>query len=434
MLSNKIKSGFRGALLALFMLLTASAGMAQFKISIQYRPRCEVRRGYATLPTDSAKTAVFFNQRARLTLEYGHERVDVKLSLQDVRVFGDKTQLVNWNTTGIHEAWARIKFGKYFAFRIGRQEWVYDDHRIFGNVDWIQPARAHDGGLLTFAHKGWTADVGGAYNQMGENLFGTAYTLNNYKGLAFARFGKVIKENLDISAIGIMDANVANDTTNTVVYRYTAGATVKYKIKGFQGRTFFYYQLGQDQNYNSLAGMFASLELAYTWKGLNAILGYDYISGNNATKASTKNKAFHTLFATNHKFYGYMDYFLNLPAHTKGGGLQDIYLKLKYGPEGKAWWVAAHYHYFMFAGKVLDPSDATKTLSAGLGSEIDLEANYKVLPWLNITGGASMLFATTSMEGIKGGSRTEMPFWGWAQVNVNPVVFEWAKKENDEPK
>src|SRR3712207_7983172 len=31
----------------------------------------------------------------------------------------------------------------YFGFKIGRQELLYDDSRLLGNLDWLQQARRH---------------------------------------------------------------------------------------------------------------------------------------------------------------------------------------------------------------------------------------------------------------------------------------------------
>jgi len=55
--------------------------------------------------------------------------------------------------------------------------------------------------------------------------------------------------------------------------------------------------------------------------------GVDYLSGDDG-EDETKYKVFNTLYATNHKFYGFMDYFLNLPVHTYGKGLMDMHGKL----------------------------------------------------------------------------------------------------------
>ena len=81
----------------------------------------------------------------------------------------------------IHEAWAEIslvdtgKVIKNFSLKIGRQELVYDDVRLLGNLDWLQQARRHDAALLKFDHNGWTAHLGAAYNQNAERKSNTIY-------------------------------------------------------------------------------------------------------------------------------------------------------------------------------------------------------------------------------------------------------------------
>jgi hypothetical protein len=36
-----------------------------------------------------------------------------------------------------------------FSMKLGRQEVIYDNSRIFGNVDWAQQGRSHDHGSFT---------------------------------------------------------------------------------------------------------------------------------------------------------------------------------------------------------------------------------------------------------------------------------------------
>ena len=72
--------------------------------------------------------------------------------MQDVRVWGQDASSVNRVTTDandgfmLHEAWAEIslvdtgKVIKNFSLKIGRQELVYDDVRLLGNLDWLQQA------------------------------------------------------------------------------------------------------------------------------------------------------------------------------------------------------------------------------------------------------------------------------------------------------
>jgi hypothetical protein len=78
------------------------------------------------------------------------------VAVQDVRVWGQDASTNNRITNSalnglmLHEAWAEIslldtnktKLGKEFALKIGRQELLYDDSRLLGNLDWLQQAQA----------------------------------------------------------------------------------------------------------------------------------------------------------------------------------------------------------------------------------------------------------------------------------------------------
>lgn len=87
-------------------------------------------------------------------------------------------------------------------------------------------------------------------------------------------------------------------------------------------------------------------------------IGYDYLSGTDPVDNDPDYGTFNTLFATNHKYYGYMDYFVNIPAATGGLGLQDIMLKTRFKPT-EQFWFGLDGHHFMSAE---DDFDGENTL------------------------------------------------------------------------
>ena len=168
----------------------------QLSITGQLRTRTELRNGYGTLETIGNKPAFLTSQRTRLTVGYQTGRVIFQTSLQDVRVWGaDASSISNADGSrlGVHEAWAEIilanakdsSFSKsavdYFSVKIGRQELVYDDQRLLGNLDWLQQGRRHDAIVFKLLHKGWQADLGAAFNQNTDaaGYNGTYYTPGN---------------------------------------------------------------------------------------------------------------------------------------------------------------------------------------------------------------------------------------------------------------
>lgn len=178
------------------ILSRPSGAKAQLSLTGQLRTRTELRDGYGTLETSGSQPAFLTSQRARLNFNYRSPRVIFQASVQDVRVWGADASTIN-NADGsrlsIHEAWAEIILAnakdtsfahpavQYFSVRIGRQELIYDDQRLLGNLDWLQQARRHDAVVFKLLHKGWQADLGAAFNQNTDaiNYNGTFYTPAN---------------------------------------------------------------------------------------------------------------------------------------------------------------------------------------------------------------------------------------------------------------
>lgn len=95
------------------------------------------------------------------------------------------------NTSSLHEAWGEYSFNKYFSVKAGRQEINYDDQRLFGAVAWAQQGRSHDAIQVKYNDSTFSAHIGVAYNQTGENSIATSYTVtNNYKELYYIWLNK----------------------------------------------------------------------------------------------------------------------------------------------------------------------------------------------------------------------------------------------------
>ena len=151
---------------------------AQVIVDAELRPRFEYRHGYKTLFPNNVDPAAFISQRTRLNIDYKKDNLDFYLSMQDVRVWGDVPQLNISDNNGIaiHQAWAKIKLDSEFSIKLGRQEIIYDDSRIFGNVGWAQQARSHDVAMIQFNKFNSKFDLGFAFNQDQESLTGTTLT------------------------------------------------------------------------------------------------------------------------------------------------------------------------------------------------------------------------------------------------------------------
>jgi hypothetical protein len=130
--------------------------IAQFKIDIQLRNRFEVRDGYQKLAKSDAISAEIMTQRTRLNFNYETEKLRLKFSVQDVRVWGDDTNVSFTGNTGsnasidLYEGYADLKLGSIGRLTMGRQQLVYDNQSILSNGNWNQNGIASDAIVLKF--------------------------------------------------------------------------------------------------------------------------------------------------------------------------------------------------------------------------------------------------------------------------------------------
>ncbi len=127
---------FNRNFLVLTLLAIAPVMKAQFTLSGEFRPRAEYRHGFKTMVSENDKAAFQISQRTRLHAGFTYQTLKFGLTLQDIRLWGETPQLTAVsNRFMLHQAWAEWAFAKNLSLKMGRQELVYDDARIFGNVD-----------------------------------------------------------------------------------------------------------------------------------------------------------------------------------------------------------------------------------------------------------------------------------------------------------
>jgi hypothetical protein len=411
---------------ALFIIILTNT-YAQVKVDAELRPRFEYRHGFKTLFPNNVDPAAFVSQRTRLSINYKNETLDFYVSMQDVRVWGDVSQLVVSDNSGlsVHQAWAKIRLSSNFNLKLGRQEIIYDDSRMFGNVNWVQQARSHDAALIQYYKGTSKLDIGFAFNQDGESLTGTTLTTpKTYKAFQYAWYHK---DWTDFSASflflnnGLQYIDAVNSDNNETRYSQTLGTRMNYSKGKFKLAGNFYYQFGKDVANNDLSASLIGLDANYkVSEGTKLGLGVEIQSGNdNGAPSNGENKAFNPFYGTNHKFNGLMDYFY-VGNHLNNVGLQDIYINSNFKLNPKSNLLVA-YHNFSAA------ADLMNTSKKQLGSELDIVYSYKLQKGVALKIGYSQLFSSEGMEILKGNSDGNTNNWGWAMIIIKPTLFNSFK-------
>jgi len=398
--------------------------LAQFKLTAEIRPRAEWRNGFKSPLPENAKAAFFIEQRSRLYIEFHNDKIDLMLAPQDVRIWGNTDQAGKTDKalTNFQQAWAAYKFNSEQRFLVGRMELDYDNARILGNLDWAQQGRSHD--LLKYEYNGKTSrlHLGAAFNQDNNKpepnkLTETYYTgLNNYKSFQYAWLHKDFKKIYASLLVLNESRQYAPDTS---YYMQTGGFYSQASFLPLVLTAEYYYQLGKNSVGATKRAYMASLSAAIrASEQFKFELGADYLSGDKAS--TTSNEAFDPLYGTHHKFYGYMDYFYVGNSHGNKG-LNDMFLKSSWLRDD--WALSLDVHRFAATAGIVDVQGNSK--NKYLGTELDLGFSYNLAESVNLKGGYSHLFYTSSMAVLKQVSQQNgQSSWAWLMLTVKPVIFQ----------
>ncbi len=412
-------------LLASSMMLfypTISAG--QFSIDAQIRQRFEFRDGYQQLLPNKANPAFIISQRSRLSLGWKSELMKIKFTPQDVRIWGDE-QLAG--STGVFgdfasldllEAYAEIKACPRLWISIGRQALVYDNQRLLASRNWNQNAIAYDALVTKFSINRWNLHIAGSWNTLVDLTAENTYLADRIKSLDFLWLNRKWKENINFSVLQIASGKTKNDTTNTLYFRHTSGFYLEYRKDRISCWIDGYYQYGKNNAGLNVSAYLAGADFTYRMGRFIPGLGLEYLSGNsNTCEHMNTDHLFDLLYGGRHRFLGFMDYFRNIPSHTRQGGISDYYVSLEL-KISRMISIQDFGHYFMLA-----QTNSMTPDENNLGFENDLVMKYTFSEWGMLELGYLYLIPSKTLKTIQKVSDTDFAQFAYVQLTLTPVLF-----------
>jgi len=404
----------------------------EFTLSAQLRPRFEYRNGAYKPIQDGEAPAILTNNRVRLNFDYKHtDRLHLYISLQNVNVWGQAQQIQAVDRTGgmsVFEAYAEFPLVNTLSAKVGRQMIVLDDDRIFGSLDWHPAGRSHDAVNLNWTpSEKLTLRGFFAYNQSGSTTTPTL-NVNTPSGQNFTpglgqdyQHLQALHAHYSISEahqLSLLFANLGYRTDDSADQNMqTFGAHYTGKSNQLSYGASAYMQTGKNNTGADKSAYMFAVNAGYKFSpifGLTA--GVDYLSGN-ASDDNSKDKKFNPFSGTNHKFYGFMDYYY--VGFTPSVGLLNPYLtaNVRTGEKSN---LGATFHYFAPAAKF----EVGGKKHSSYGSEIDLVYNLKVQPFIGLQVGYSTYFANDGTKALKGtANQRGYQDWFWCSLNINPKLF-----------
>lgn len=311
-------------------------------------------------------------QRARLGLSVNFlQRVAAFVQMQDVRTWGEETDtLGDYDADGLdlHQGYLDFALSPGMRLRVGRQEISYLNQRLVGAVGFAEQARSFDAARWSLTGMGKSLNVDLFYART-RDAAPADYTGATDVFAGFLQYR--VTPGFVPALIAVSDVSGPMDRV-----RVTGGLLVlgvfdfglAYQVEG-------YYQGGRAADGLSYAAWFAAVRARYTVDfGVKPYLELfaDVASGDDDPSDKDVH-AFDTLFATNHKFYGEMDLFTNLPLHTQQRGLIDL---------GAAIGVSLGDDLDLVATQHLFSVPVTRGGPGTLGVETDMKGVWRLAPHL----------------------------------------------------
>jgi hypothetical protein len=398
---------------------------AQFTVDVQLRNRFELRDGYQKLALEGSTPAAFMTQRTRIGFGYNSENIKIKITPQDVRVWGDDVNMGLGGSNGndasldLYEGFAEIKISESGWLKIGRQEWVYDNQSILSNANWNQNGISNDAIVLKLKSEKWNLHLGSSWYALNQASGNNLYPTNRYKSINFIWINRQFNNNFKVSFIHLAAGRTKTDSTNSINFRQTTGFFAEYKLNNllFVGNA--YYQYGKNQSGKNISAYLADFEANYKIGNFTSGVGLSYISGNSKTGiGQTTDNLYDPIFRSRHTFNGYIDYFTSYPAHTKNGGLIDIYALLNYKFTSSLS-ISNNLHFFQLA-----QTNLTTPTDKVLGFENDLVLKYKFSDWGSFESGYSFFLPSETLKIIQGVADAKFSQFFYLQLTVTPTLFK----------
>ena len=358
-----------------------------FGVHLQERARVELKPD-GDFTGEPSGTAVIGN-RARLGVFGIYGIVGAHIELQDVRTWGsehkanthDEGTLFDASANGfdLHQAYGEIIAPYGLNLRVGRQEIAWNGQRLIGTVGWAHQGRSFDAVRLRYDSDTLGAEL--LYSLLLDHPLVDAggtpdpATRSEDAHLVALRAGPRWGKALTLDGLVIIRHDGAADETL---------ATFGIYGKGKSGYLYYeaeaYGQVGTKGNMSILAylvGLRAGVSLPEL-KQLKVGAGIDVVSGDGDLSDDTIG-SFDTLYATNHKFYGHIDRYLNLPTHTNDEGLIDGLITIGINPV-KTLSLTLDGHLF-----TTGPQDPDKNIHGG---ELDFNTTWRPVDEFALTAGA----------------------------------------------
>lgn len=440
--------------------------MAAWDIGAQVRLRYEIRDhfGIVGIPgsVDFRETGAdvdnaYFLHRIKPRIGYTAEWFNVLVEARSSGSTGDDRN-PNPESDGpidFHQAYVFIGNHKEFpvSLKVGRQELSYGDERLIGAFNWNNLGRVFDAAKLRWQNQYFGADLfSGRVVIPDDNNFNMPNDYDWFSGV-YASTKLVPKQ---LTEVYLLSRNVSAGSptvsgvgTSPLINGppprdiYTLGLRVKSNPGQLAGWDYAAELMGQYGHFNDPALPPGSGSLEHLAYAIFAGVGYTFadspyaprfgieynLGSGDSNPSDDKHETFENLFPTNHKFYGYMDFFSLQNLHNvRLTSSVKLLPRLTMLTEYHAFWLydTSDNLYAVNGARRggIAPTGGTgyginPNNSSYVGSEVDLVATYAVGPQTTLEAGYGHFFVGGYIKQSLATPGATDANWVYIQMNVN---------------
>ncbi|MEW6325885.1 MAG: alginate export family protein, partial [Nitrospirota bacterium] len=425
---EEVKRGLATALLGLVMLgasarpAAAALDAERFTIGGEIRERYEFRND-ADFNRNVRDALSFVGSRIRLHFGYAvTPDIALFLQIQDSRLFGSETSTVsNEKNLDLHQGHLTVKnLFDVLTLTLGRQELVFGDQRLVGNLGWTNVGRSFDGLRLTYVFVPVRVDLWAAIpKQYGANVGADpAFSPSNRESQQFyGLYGAIMVDSLVIEpyVLYLLDTGDATEldslgalvspitapaargqeraTLGLRLHGKAAGESIDYTVEGA-------YQTGRMDArgatpQSDIAAYAVAVKAGYTAPvAVKPRIGVEYdLASGDENSADGRFTTFENLFPTNHMHYGYMDYvgWRNMQAVRLSLGMKPTATSGVSLDYHRFWLAETADHWYAASGRIFRATPAGNA-ERELGGEINLVAYFMIKEKLRLETGYGHFF------------------------------------------
>ncbi len=406
----------------LFLLLLTLAASPLAAQSIEFSGQLRERSEFNDKSfLESQHHDVYHQLRTRLKATgIVNEQVRVVAEVQDSRTFGEEASTMNSGARhfDLRQGYVEVTgcADGLLGFKLGRQALAYANERFLGAIDWTPYGQTFDAGVLRLTAGDFRVDAIGA--AVRRNAVDSAYVRDVFLTGLWAAWAPE-KARYTVQAFFLYDNPSDFFAAQN---RMTAGLYAGGHLGDMDFELDAALQMGDYKSMffsdRDISANMVGVRVGYSFPDLAKLrigAGFDRLSGADP-EDGTKYTAFHTLYATNHKYYGFMDYFLNIPANTMEFGLQDIIAQISLEPFDE-FSLAADIHLFSTASDPKEFGFFYADNGTAIGTEIDVTAKWTVAKAVGMTLGWSMFSPDDNRVPLPGEDITTQ--WAYLMTTVN---------------